>query len=111
MALVFFIAWKRDSPLTGEAFSLRRIAHELKRSFLIFLMPVVVIGGIIVGAFTATKGCAIAVVFALLIGFSVANFPVENRFASNPVSVPDLPVAPFQRQATGYTPGCAAGRS
>jgi TRAP-type transport system large permease protein len=73
MALVSFIAWKRDFPLTGEAFSLRRIAHELKRSLLIFLMPVVVIGGIIVGAFTATEGSAIAVVFALLIGFFVTR--------------------------------------
>jgi TRAP-type transport system large permease protein len=73
MVLVWVIAKKRNYPLTGDAFSLRRIAHELRRSFLIFLMPVVVIGGIIGGAFTATEGSAIAVVFALIIGFFVTR--------------------------------------
>ena len=46
---------------------------ELKRSFIIFLMPVVVIGGIVGGAFTATEGSAVAVVYALLIGFFVTR--------------------------------------
>jgi tripartite ATP-independent transporter DctM subunit len=39
----------------------------------ILLMPVVVIGGIVVGAFTATEGGAIAVVYALLVGFFVTR--------------------------------------
>lgn len=38
---------------------------------IIFMMPVVVIGGIVGGAFTATEGSAIAVVYALAIGFFV----------------------------------------
>lgn len=73
MAMVSIVAIRRGYPLTGEAFSLRRILHELRRSLLIFLMPVVVIGGIIGGAFTATEGSAIAVVLALLIGFFVTR--------------------------------------
>src|SRR5215218_4199326 len=49
MAAVSVIANRRKYPLTGEAFSLCRVAHELRRSLVIFLMPVVVIGGIIGG--------------------------------------------------------------
>jgi TRAP-type transport system large permease protein len=36
-------------------------------------MPVVVIGGIVIGAFTATEGAAIAVGYALLIGFGITR--------------------------------------
>jgi tripartite ATP-independent transporter DctM subunit len=67
------IAVKRKYPLTGDSFSIGRIVHELKRSIIIFLMPVVVIGGIVGGAFTATEGSAIAVVYALAVGFFVTR--------------------------------------
>lgn len=73
LALCSFIAWKRQFPLTGAPFSLRAVLHELRRSVIIFMMPVVVIGGIVGGAFTATEGSAIAVVYALLVGFFVTG--------------------------------------
>jgi tripartite ATP-independent transporter DctM subunit len=73
MVLCWAIARLRAYPLTGEPISLRNILAQLRRSLLIFLMPVVVIGGIVGGAFTATEGAAIAVVYALLIGFFVTR--------------------------------------
>lgn len=73
MALCWFIAWKRDYPLAGEAFSLARVGRELKRSLVVFLMPVIVIGGIVAGAFTPTEGAAIGVCYALLLGFFVTK--------------------------------------
>lgn len=73
MTLCWAIARFRAYPLTGEPISLRNILAQLRRSLLIFLMPVVVIGGIVGGAFTATEGAAIAVVYALLIGFFVTR--------------------------------------
>ena len=60
-------------PPTGEPFDWRRMLNELKRSWIIFLMPVVVIGGIVAGAFTATEGSAIAVVYGVAIGFLVTK--------------------------------------
>ena len=73
MVMCSFIAWRRNFPLTGEPFALGAVLRELKRSLIIFLMPVIVIGGIVGGAFTATEGSAIAVVYALLIGFFVTR--------------------------------------
>ena len=73
MVMCSFIAWRRNFPLTGEPFALSAVLRELKRSLIIFLMPVIVIGGIVGGAFTATEGSAIAVVYALLIGFFVTR--------------------------------------
>lgn len=73
MTMCGWIARKRNFPLTGDPFSVRAVLRELKRSIIIFLMPVIVIGGIVGGAFTATEGSAIAVVYALCIGFFVTR--------------------------------------
>jgi tripartite ATP-independent transporter DctM subunit len=73
MAYVSFVAKRRDYPLTGNPVSVRRVLHEGRRGFIIFLMPVVVVGGIVGGAFTATEGAAVAVVYALFIGFVVTR--------------------------------------
>ncbi|MFM7346903.1 MAG: TRAP transporter large permease [Tagaea sp.] len=73
MVMVSIYARKRNFPLTGEAFAWARVGHELRRSLVILMMPVVVIGGIVGGAFTATEGSAIAVVYALVIGFFITR--------------------------------------
>ncbi|MCB1714910.1 MAG: TRAP transporter large permease [Candidatus Competibacteraceae bacterium] len=73
LAMCSFIAIRRNFPLTGVAFVWGDIFRELKRSWLILLMPVVVIGGIVGGAFTPTEGAAIAVVYALLIGLFITR--------------------------------------
>lgn len=73
MAWCSWVAWRRDYPLTGEPFSVVNVARQLRRSLIVFLMPVTVIGGIIGGAFTATEGSAIAVLYAMAIGFFVTR--------------------------------------
>lgn len=73
MLVTRWIAKRRNYPLAGEPVTLKRIAVELVRSWSILLMPVVVIGGIVSGAFTATEGGAIAVVYALVIGLFVTR--------------------------------------
>jgi C4-dicarboxylate transporter DctM subunit len=83
MVLVSYIAHKRKYPLTGERFSIRNVLVQTRRSLIVFLMPVLVIGGIIGGVFTATEGAAIAVVYALLIGF----------FITRKLRIADLPIA------------------
>ena len=95
MFLVWYTAVKRNYPLTGEAFSWARVGHELKRSWVIFLMPVVVIGGIVGGAFTATEGSAIAVVYAMAIGF----------FVTKTLKIADLPEAMIRTAITSAVVG------
>jgi tripartite ATP-independent transporter DctM subunit len=73
MALCWLISWWRDYPLAGEPISLANILRQLRRSILVFLMPVVVIGGIVAGAFTPTEGAAVGVCYALLLGFFVTR--------------------------------------
>lgn len=73
MTLCWLIARKRGYPVSGSEFSTRRVLRELRRSFIVFLMPVIVVGGIVGGVFTATEGAAIAVLYALIIGFFVTK--------------------------------------
>lgn len=73
MLLCSWIAGRRGWAVTGEPFRLSRVLAELKRSVVVLAMPVIVIGGIVGGAFTATEGAAIAVVYAMAIGFFVTR--------------------------------------
>ncbi|MHA3902711.1 TRAP transporter large permease [Castellaniella sp. WN] len=73
MGLASWISWRRKYPLTGEAFNVRNAWVQFKRAYIIILMPIIVVGGIIGGIFTATEGAAIAVVYSLLIGFLVTR--------------------------------------
>ena len=90
MAIIRIMAKRRGYPLTGEPISLRNIVIEMRRSWMILLMPVVVIGGIVIGAFTATEGAAVAVVYALLVGF----------FITRKLKIADLPECLLQAAIT-----------
>jgi tripartite ATP-independent transporter DctM subunit len=73
MALCSWIATRRGWAVTGEPFRIAHVLAELKRSAIVLAMPVIVIGGIVGGAFTATEGAAIAVIYALAIGFFITR--------------------------------------
>jgi tripartite ATP-independent transporter DctM subunit len=73
MALCTWYAKRRGYPLSGEPFSVGHVWHEIRRSFIVLMMPVVVIGGIVAGAFTATEGAAVSVVYAVLVGFFITR--------------------------------------
>lgn len=90
MLLITLLAKRRGFPLTGDRFALGNVLSQLRSSFLIVLMPVVVVGGIVGGAFTATEGSAIAVVYALAVGMLVTK---KLKWS-------DLPAAMFRAAVT-----------
>ena len=71
MGVAFFMARKRGYPTRTNRLSL----HEIRRTVLFALvplfMPVIILGGILGGIFTATEASAVAVAYALFIGFFV----------------------------------------
>jgi tripartite ATP-independent transporter DctM subunit len=73
IALCSWIASRRGWAVTGEPFRLSAVLAELRRSLIVLVMPVLVIGGIVGGAFTATEGSAISVVYAMALGFFVTR--------------------------------------
>lgn len=73
MLLCSWITSKRGWSTTGEPFQFKRLFIELRRSAIVLFMPLLVIGGIIGGAFTATEGSAISVIYALILGFFITR--------------------------------------
>ncbi len=54
-----------------RAFTLKEIGYRFKRALLALGAPVIILGGILMGVFTATESAAVAVVYALGLGMCV----------------------------------------
>ncbi|WNJ20994.1 TRAP transporter large permease [Pontibacter sp. G13] len=69
---------KRNNYPVGEKTSFRETLKAFWQAIPSLLLLVVVIGGIIMGIFTATEASAIAVVYALVLGFIYKEIKVQN---------------------------------
>lgn len=95
MGIATWLSWRRGYPLTGQAFSLRNFLRQTRRAAVILLMPVIVVGGIVGGVFTATEGAAIAVFYSGFVGFGVTR----------QLKVSDLPGCLFRAAVTASMVG------
>ncbi|HTU01256.1 MAG TPA: TRAP transporter large permease, partial [Candidatus Sulfotelmatobacter sp.] len=67
MGLVYLMARRRGYP-RNERFQLAAVLHALREAVLPLLTPVIILGGILGGIFTATESGAVAAVYALILG-------------------------------------------
>ncbi len=86
MALASFISWRRGFKLTGNRLKARELVIRTWKALPVLLMPVVVVGGIIGGVFTATEGAGISVFYAFVMGM----------FVTRELKLSDLPDALFR---------------
>ncbi len=70
MGVVYLYALKRGYR-AGSKIKWREKLHHIKGSVLALFAPVIIIGGIIMGIFTATEAGAIAAVYSFILGFFV----------------------------------------
>ena len=68
MLVAGYFAVKHKFP-KGEPIQFKKLIKDFSRAFLSLLMIIVVVGGIVMGIFTATEGAVIAVIYTLLLGF------------------------------------------
>jgi C4-dicarboxylate transporter DctM subunit len=68
MTYSYFYAKKRNYPKEEGKFSLINFGRAFKKSILALLMPVIVLGGIFSGTFTATEAACVAAVYTFIIG-------------------------------------------
>jgi C4-dicarboxylate transporter DctM subunit len=71
MLIIYIIARKRNYPVRKTHMTAREFFARTKRATAALIMPIVVLGGILGGAFTATEAGAVAVMYALIVGFFV----------------------------------------
>lgn len=95
MAIASYLSWKRGYPLTGEKVSWPNVRTQFRRAGLIVLMPIVVVGGIVGGVFTATEGAAIAVAYSMAVGL----------FITRKLRLADLPQLLFRSAVTASMVG------
>ncbi|MCK5515823.1 MAG: TRAP transporter large permease, partial [Desulfobulbaceae bacterium] len=70
MLLVSWYARKRNYPRDAR-FNIRLLGTTFKRAFLSLLTPIIIVGGILTGAFTPTEAAISACVYALFLGIIV----------------------------------------
>ncbi|MBU8849490.1 MAG: TRAP transporter large permease [Desulfobacterales bacterium] len=80
ISVATFISWKKGYSAT-TSFSMEETWRTFKRSILAMGAPIIILGGILFGIFTATESAAIAVVYALVVGmFIYKKIRVKDLF-------------------------------
>ena len=67
MGLVYVVARKHGYP-RNDRFQLAVVLHALREAVLPLLTPLIILGGILGGIFTATESGAVAAIYALILG-------------------------------------------
>ena len=70
IAVATYISSRRGYAATNR-FSVKEVFRTFKHSLLALIAPLIILGGILFGIFTATESAAVAVVYALVIGLFV----------------------------------------
>ncbi len=71
LIIVSTIISRRRGYSTSTVFSLTEVWRTFKRAILALGAPIIILGGILFGIFTATESAAVAVVYALFVGLFV----------------------------------------
>jgi tripartite ATP-independent transporter DctM subunit len=79
MSLAYRFAWKNGIG-AGRRFSWQALAHHSRRAVLALAIPVIVIGGIMLGVFTATEASVIAVVYAFVLAVIYRRFSFRSMY-------------------------------
>ena len=70
IAVATYISSRRGYAATNR-FSVKEVFRTFRHSILALIAPLIILGGILFGIFTATESAAVAVVYALVIGLFV----------------------------------------
>jgi tripartite ATP-independent transporter DctM subunit len=71
LIIVATVISKRRRYASSNEFSMLEVWRTFKRAFLALGAPLIILGGILGGIFTATESAAVAVVYALVVGMGV----------------------------------------
>jgi tripartite ATP-independent transporter DctM subunit len=66
-----YVLARRGGFAESQPFEWKRISTSLRKALLALALPLVILGGIFAGAFTATEAAAVAVFLALLLGIGI----------------------------------------
>ena len=79
-AMIWWTARSRNYP-RDVAFSVRTVATRFRAAFLPLMTPVIIVGGIVSGAFTPTEAAICAAAYALLLGVVLYGSLTRRKLA------------------------------
>jgi len=78
LMLVAAFTARKNNFSSGESVKLSQLWIDFRKAFFSLLMLVIIVGGIVQGIFTATEAAAVAVLYALILGFSYRTITAKN---------------------------------
>jgi TRAP-type transport system large permease protein len=82
MVTCYRISSKQGYPKADRRASFKEVFNSAKSASLALLMPIIILGGILTGMFTPTEAAAVAVAYALFLGFVVySNLKVNHLWS------------------------------
>ena len=79
MIYVYFYAKKKNLPKEDVEISITNFLTVLKRGILPLLMPLIILGGVFAGVFTATESAVVAVAYAFIVScFVYRQLPLKK---------------------------------
>ena len=77
MAFVYVIAWRRGYPRLPFP-TARQLGWHFLAALPAIMTPVILVGGMVLGIFSATEAAAVAVCYSLLLGFSYGEITLAD---------------------------------
>ncbi|HOA15485.1 MAG TPA: TRAP transporter large permease [Bacillota bacterium] len=71
MIVIYIISIRRGYPANSRRATVKEVLVATYKALVALAMPMIILGGIMAGIFTATEASAVAVMYALFIGFVV----------------------------------------
>jgi len=78
LMIVIAIASRKQSFKRGEQIKVSQLFVDFRKAFFSLLMLIIIVGGIVKGIFTATEAAAIAVLYAVILGFSYGTIKTKD---------------------------------
>jgi tripartite ATP-independent transporter DctM subunit len=78
MAIAYVIAWKRNYPVRKGRMTVKEFLARGWHALPALMMPIIILGGILGGIFTATEAGAVAVVYAVVSGFLTRDLKLRD---------------------------------
>jgi tripartite ATP-independent transporter DctM subunit len=77
MLVAAFVA-RKNKFTSGERVKIGQVFTDFRKAFFSLLMLVIIVGGIVQGVFTATEAAAVAVLYAIILGYSYGTISTKD---------------------------------
>ena len=73
MLVTLLIVRKKEYVVPETDYTFASVVKIVRRAFLPFMLPIIMIGGIVFGIFTPTEAGCVATLYALFVGFFITK--------------------------------------